>query len=520
MENLKDPGNLHKLALKLYFNKRTYRKNVTRSKRNYERKLNQDIELGKIIDWKKFSRLKKFREPLSPLGLDDLMAFENFFKKLYDKNSEPPNHPSSTIASLTVNSASKKFEGINRNIEVEEVKAAIKSLKPGKSCSLDLVSNEFIKCLPHEGIKALTRLFNLCLSDGCYPWNSSVIVPLHKSGDKHNPDNYRAIGISSCLGKTFSTVLLYRLLKFRSEFCPDPPNQLGFCKEAQTNDHIFTLKTIVDKYRSNNKMKNKRLFACFIDFKKAFDNVSRDLLLYKLSKFGIHGNFFNVMEDMYNKSTARLKIGKFLSRVFHVRKGTEQGHPMSPDLFKLFILDLSQQLSLLGSYPVLNDSIVNHLLWADDLVLFGLDQESLQKNLDILNTFCSTWGLEVNIKKTKVVCFGRRPSNYTFKLNSIIIDYVDSYTYLGVTITKNGHFTTARADLRKKALRALFALKKHASREYHTPRSLLFLFDSLIKPILAIQLSSTITAYPTVYQTFEQRSGSFQPPSSHGPRHP
>ena len=124
------PGNLHKLALKLYFNKRIYRKNVARSQRNYERKLNQDFELGKIRDWKQFSRLKKFREPLSPLGLDDLIAFENFFKKLYEKNSEPPNHPLSTIASLTVNSPSKKFEGINRNIEVEEVKAAIKSLNP------------------------------------------------------------------------------------------------------------------------------------------------------------------------------------------------------------------------------------------------------------------------------------------------------------------------------------------------------------------------------------------------------
>ena len=53
-----------------------------------------------------------------------------------------------------------------------------------------------------------------------------------------------------------------------------------------------------------------------------------------------------------------------------------------------------------------------------------------------------------------------------------------------MTITKNGHVSTARADLRKKALRALFSLKRHANREYITPRSLLFLFDSLIKPIL------------------------------------
>ncbi len=384
---------------------------------------------------------------------------------------------------MTIPSISSSFDQLNSNIELEEVTAAAKNLKLGKSCSLDLVSNEFIKYLPLERLKALTSLFNFCLSKGCYPWNSSVIVPLHKSGDKHNPDNYRAIGISSCLGKSFSAILLNRLLKFRSDNCPDPPNQLGFCKNAQTNDHILTLKTIIDKYYTKSTTKNKRLFVCFVDFKKAFDNVSRDLLLYKLTKIGIQGNFFDVIGDMYNKSTARLKIGKFLSKMFDVSKGTEQGHPMSPDLFKFFILDLSEQFCIEGSYPELVDSIVNHLFWADVLVLFGLNPKSLQKNLDILHKFCVTWGLEVNHKKTKVICFGKKGS-CSFKLDTVPIDFKDQYTYLGVTITKNGHVNAARTDLRKKALRALFALKKHANREYITPKSHIFLFDSLIKPIL------------------------------------
>ena len=154
-----------------------------------------------------------------------------------------------------------------------------------------------------------------------------------------------------------------------------------------------------------------------------------------------------------------------------------------PDLFKLFILDLSQQFSTQESYPELHDSIVNHLFWADDLVLFGLDQASLQKNLNVLQSFCETWCLEVNLKKTKAICFGKRANN-TFQFNNTTVDFVNQYTYLGVTVTKNGHFRVARAELRKKALRALFALKRHANRDYLTPRSLLFLFDSLIKPIL------------------------------------
>ena len=46
-------------------------------------KLKKEIEQGKIIDWIKFGRLKRFRGPLSPVGLVDVMALEKIFKRLY-----------------------------------------------------------------------------------------------------------------------------------------------------------------------------------------------------------------------------------------------------------------------------------------------------------------------------------------------------------------------------------------------------------------------------------------------------
>ena len=77
--------------------------------------------------------------------------------------------------------------------------------------------------------------------------------------------------MSSVIGKLFSTILLDRLTKFRSVNCPDPPNQLGFTKKAQTYDHILTMKTIASKY----KKLNKPVYAIFVDFKKVFDSVCR-----------------------------------------------------------------------------------------------------------------------------------------------------------------------------------------------------------------------------------------------------
>ena len=88
---------------------------------------------------------------------------------------------------------------------------------------------------------------------------------------------------------------------------------------------------------------------------------------------------------MYSHSTAQIKLSNHVSDKFNVDKGTEQGHPLSPDLFKVFLSDLSPLLERLNC-PDLMGKIVSHLLWADDLVLFALDPKTLQSQLDSLHT--------------------------------------------------------------------------------------------------------------------------------------
>ena len=91
------------------------------------------------------------------------------------------------------------------------------------------------------------------MANGIYPWNNNIIIPLHKKGPKSDPDNYRAIAVSSTIGKLFSTLLLNRFLRFKLEHSPDPINQLGFLKGAQTYDHLLTLTTLISKYKTLKK---------------------------------------------------------------------------------------------------------------------------------------------------------------------------------------------------------------------------------------------------------------------------
>jgi hypothetical protein len=101
-----------------------------------------------------------------------------------------------------------------------------------------------------------------------------LITPIFKSGDKTNPNNYRGICVTSCLSKFLCIVLNERLSKFSPEQNLMHPSQIGFQSGHRTADHIFNLKTLIDKHIKQNK--NDKIYACFVDFKKAFDSVWPD----------------------------------------------------------------------------------------------------------------------------------------------------------------------------------------------------------------------------------------------------
>ena len=111
---------------------------------------------------------------------------------------------------------------------------------------------------------------------------------------------------------------------------------------------------------------------------------------------------------MYQNSSTKIKLIKKLSEKIDNLVGTEQGHVMSPELFKLYINGLTELLNNSNlNTPELNSVTISHLLWADDLVLIALDPGSLQTQINILQKFCEEWGLEVNFDKTQILIFNK-----------------------------------------------------------------------------------------------------------------
>ena len=87
-----------------------------------------------------------------------------------------------------------------------EVLAAISCLKNNKAISFDRVSNEMLKSSKLVITNQLLLLFNSILSSAVYPsaWKKSILTPLHKANDVSDPNNFRGVAVSSCLGKLFN----------------------------------------------------------------------------------------------------------------------------------------------------------------------------------------------------------------------------------------------------------------------------------------------------------------------------
>ena len=79
-------------------------------------------------------------------------------------------------------------------------------------------------------------------------WYNGLITPIFKNGTKSDPSNYRGICVSSCLGKLFCSILNQRLLEHVQSLEILQKSQIGFLANNQTADHVFTLRTLIDKY--------------------------------------------------------------------------------------------------------------------------------------------------------------------------------------------------------------------------------------------------------------------------------
>jgi len=115
--------------------------------------------------------------------------------------------------------------------------------------------------------------FNKILCEGyCESLSVGIIHALYKGGDYSQFDNYRGITVGPVLAKVFAMILESRMSQWVETNDLRAKGQAGFRKDFRTTDNLFILRTLIKQAR----FQKKKLYTCFVDFKKAFDTVPRD----------------------------------------------------------------------------------------------------------------------------------------------------------------------------------------------------------------------------------------------------
>ena len=176
-----------------------------------------------------------------------------------------------------------------------------------------------------------------------------------------------------------------------------------------------------------------------VDLEKAYDNVIRELMWQVMDEYGIRGSLAKAVKSMYVNCEACVNIKEGNSEWFPVKKGVRQGCVMSPWLFNVYMDRIVREAKERFSGGVkLEESDVQFLLFADDLILVAEREEDVENNLNILDEVMAKWSMKVNWGKTKALVVKRGGGSCNVSVKGEMVEEVKVMKYLGALFNEEG----------------------------------------------------------------------------------
>ena len=200
---------------------------------------------------------------------------------------------------------------------------------------------------------------------------------------------------------------------------------------------IYVLKDIINYYNCL----GSPVFTSFIDISKAYDRVNHAKLFQKMRDRSIPVHLVKFIAYWYVTQEIVIRWGSILTSPFKISNSIRQGGLLSPFLFNLYLDSLSSNLNKSKVGCVVGSVLVNHIAYADDMVLLAPSVRALQMLLQVCDQYAVPHDIIYNTDKTFCMVFWPKKYGYkcipSFKLQNAVLSIVTDFKYLGVVLRNN-----------------------------------------------------------------------------------
>lgn len=381
----------------------------------------------------------------------------------------------------------RAFAFVNRyvpNIEINEIQATLKQMKPYKSPGPDSIPNVLLKKLPFTALSWLTGLINKCIKFSHWPESFKIakVIPILKgSKSPSEAQNYRPISLLNSMGKILEKIIHNRIIAFVEEKKLLPSYQFGFRRGHSTIHQAMRIK----KFITENKQSKKSTGLVLLDIEKAFDSVWHDGLIYKLIQMNFPSYLIRMIDAFIRNRKFTVHVNSAKSNSITIPAGLAQGTCISPVLYALYIADL----------PTTNKTEL--ALYADDTGVYTAAKQSntiikrLNESLNSIEQYLRKWRIKINATKTQAILFtfdNKRRRLPTIRLKNLnqTVSLQNSVNYLGVVFDKKLKFKehiTNSINKANKCFRALYPMLAPKSKLSSINKTLIY--TAVIRPIMA-----------------------------------
>ena len=321
-------------------------------------------------------------------------------------------------------------------IEISDVMKAIVRLNASSSPGSDEIHPKFLRECAEFLAYPLLMIFVKSLRSGRLPllWKYSLVTPIFKSGSRSSASNYRPVSLTSVPCKLMEHILVEHITNYLEENGLLSDMQFGFRRGRSTEDQMLLIYNRVSQLVDAGKIVD----VAYLDYSKAFDLVSHQLLIDKLSLLGFDRHILGWIHDFLSGRSMSVLVCGERSSQRPVTSGVPQGSVLGPLLFLVYVNYIAKDVT--GYWCAFADDFKIGAWYSHEPAERLVGVSSLQADLDALARASSSWNLRLNPAKCVVMRFGARgvtdgdSVSYGYSIDGVPLRFVSAYRDLGVKV--------------------------------------------------------------------------------------